>query len=63
MNSDYGYVAPHIKMSEELSSHGVRVWLYDFTYQSRNAIYPEWMGKYISEHARIQKGLSEGVQI
>ena len=49
MNSDYGYVAPHIKMSEKLSAQGVKVWLYDFTYRSKNSIHPEWMGRLIHQ--------------
>ena len=46
MNSDYGYVAPHIKLSEKLAADGVKVWLYDFTYRSKNSVHPEWMGMY-----------------
>ena len=46
MNSDYGYVAPHIKMSEELSAAGMKVWLYTFAYRSNDSVHPAWMGRF-----------------
>ncbi|KAL3880519.1 hypothetical protein ACJMK2_032753 [Sinanodonta woodiana] len=44
MESDYGYVAPHIKLTEQLTQTGVSAFLYNFSYRSENSILKGWMG-------------------
>ncbi|KAL4229722.1 Carboxylesterase 5A [Mactra antiquata] len=44
MASDYGYVSPHIKLSEKLSADGMDVWLYEFMYRSANTLKKPWIG-------------------
>ncbi|KAK3590501.1 hypothetical protein CHS0354_037548, partial [Potamilus streckersoni] len=44
MESDYGYVAPHVKLTEQLTKRGVYALLYNFSYRSENSILKGWMG-------------------
>ncbi|XP_060605960.1 acetylcholinesterase-like [Ruditapes philippinarum] len=56
MNSDYGYVAPHIKLSQKLSAKGENVWMYEFTYRSANSLKKPWIGVPHSEELCYQFG-------
>ncbi|KAH3841426.1 acetylcholinesterase-like [Dreissena polymorpha] len=56
MNSDYGYVVPHVKLAQALSTNGERVWLYDFTYRSPNTSKLDWIGVPHAEELYYQFG-------
>lgn len=56
MNSDYGYVVPHLKLSEKLWTGGENVWLYEFTYRSQNTNKKEWIGVPHAEELYYQFG-------
>ncbi|XP_052796747.1 acetylcholinesterase-like isoform X2 [Mya arenaria] len=56
MNSDYGYVSPHIRLAESLVQHKEHVWLYEFTYRSPNSQKREWIGVPHAEELYYQFG-------